>query len=147
RALAQHRRPPDTAVLLNHLASQYDGGIAYMDSELKRLFDGMKQAGIYDKTLIIVTSDHGEALGEKEDLGHPASVYQQLVHVPLLIKYPRSMPSEAGRQVEATVSGIDLLPTVLDTVGIPIPQNLQGQSLRTMNPNGNTTVFAESFLD
>jgi arylsulfatase A-like enzyme len=148
RELAKHRRPRDADAILNHIVSQYDAGIAFMDSELKRLFEGMKQVGLYDNTLIIVTSDHGEAFGEHDDFGHPASVHQELVHVPLLIKYPRSVPSEAGQQIEATVSGIDLLPTVLDTVGIPLPANLQGRSLRTLGPGDDTrVVMAESFLD
>jgi arylsulfatase A-like enzyme len=147
RELAKHRRPKDADAILNYLVSRYDAGIAFMDSELKRLFDGMKQVGLYDNTLIIVTSDHGEAFGEHDDLGHPASVHQELVHVPLLIKYPRSVPSEAGRQIEATVSGVDLLPTVLDTIGIVLPPNLQGQSLRTLGPDDARVVMAESFLN
>ena len=118
---------------LAHIVSQYDGGIAFMDAEVKRLLDEMKQAGIYDDTLIIVTADHGEGLGERGIQGHPASVHQELVHVPLWVKYPSSSNIQAGRKLDTLVSSVDIMPTVLDIAGIPIPPELQGQSLRTLD--------------
>jgi arylsulfatase A-like enzyme len=118
-----------------------------MDAEIKRLLDGLKQAGLYDNTLVIVTSDHGEAIGDRSALGHPASVHQELVHVPLLIKYPRSTGVAADRQVDSRVSSVDVLPTVLDVAGIRLTSDVQGESLRTMNPDQDRAVFSESFPD
>jgi arylsulfatase A-like enzyme len=147
RELARLERPPTLATDLAHITSQYDGAIAYMDAEIKRLLDGLKQAGLYDNTLVIVTSDHGEAIGDRSALGHPASVHQELVHVPLLIKYPRSTGVAADRQVDSRVSSVDVLPTVLDVAGIRLTSDVQGESLRTMNPDQDRAVFSESFPD
>jgi arylsulfatase A-like enzyme len=132
---------------LEHAIAEYDGGIACIDADIRKIVDGIKQAGVYDDTMIVVTSDHGDALGERGSLGHPFSVYQELVHVPLLIKYPRSANVTPGRQVDWPVSGVDLMPTVLDTVGIAIPENLQGQSLKAMDREPDRMILAESYLD
>jgi arylsulfatase A-like enzyme len=145
--LARLERPSTLAADLTHITSQYDGAIAYMDAEIKRLLDGLKQAGLYDNTLVIVTSDHGEAIGERSALGHPASVHQELVRVPLLIKYPRSTGVAEGRQVDSPVNSVDVLPTVLDVAGIRLTPDHQGESLRTLNPAEDRVVFSESFPD
>ena len=147
KALADHRRTPEIETDLKHVISQYDAGIAFMDAEVKRVLDGLKAAGLYDNSLIIVTADHGEALGERNDFGHPASVHQELVHVPLLIKYPRTVAAQSPRQVDALVSGLDLMPTILDVAGIPIPSNLQGLSLRALAQGPDRIVMTESFVD
>jgi arylsulfatase A-like enzyme len=147
RELALLQRPASLAGDLTHIESQYDGAITYVDSQVKRLLEGLKTAGLYDNTLVIVTSDHGEALGERSALGHPVSVHQELVHVPLLIKYPKSTAAVSGQQVDAYASGVDLLPTVLDVAGIPIPANLQGVSLRTLDPHADRMVWTASFPD
>ena len=147
RQLALLQPPPTLAADLAHITSQYDGGIAYMDAEVKRLLDGLKQAGLYDNTLVIVTSDHGEALGDRSALGHPASVHEDLVRVPLLIKYPRSTTVAQGREVDALADSVDVLPTVLDVAGIPIPPDVQGVSLRAVKPDPDRMVFSVSFPD
>ena len=146
RALARSEQPSTLAADLAHITSQYDGAIAYLDAEVGRLLNGLKEAGQYDNTLIIVTSDHGEALGERSALGHPESVHRELVGVPLLIKYPRST-GVAAHRVNSPVSGVDLLPTILDVAGIPIPPNLHGESLRSLNPDSGRLVISESFPD
>src|SRR5205823_715239 len=72
-----------------NLVSQYDGGLAYIDDRLRTLVSALKDRRIYDNTLIMITGDHGEAFGEKGLMEHAvASVYQNQVHVPLIIKYP-----------------------------------------------------------
>jgi arylsulfatase A-like enzyme len=145
--LAVAHPAPDAAAMLDHMISQYDGSIAFMDAEIQRLFEGMKRAGLYDSTLIIITSDHGQALGERSYVGHPGSPYQELVRVPLIIKYPAGESAEAGRSVGATVSGVDVLPTVLDTVGIPVPAKIHGRSLRRYAPDAERMVISESFFN
>lgn len=145
RELALLQTSATTAADLRHIDSQYDGALAYEDAEVKRLLDGLKQAGLYDNTLIVVTSDHGEALGERSFLGHSSSVHQELVHVPLLVKYPGSTSPSAGQPIETITSGVDIMPTVLDVAGIAIPPNLQGQSLRKLSAQAPGLVLAESF--
>ncbi len=126
-----------------HLLSQYDGGIAYMDWSLGRLVDQLKQRGLYDNTLLIVTSDHGEAFGERAMVGHALSVYQNMVHVPLLIKYPRQ---NSPATVDDSVSLADLMPTILSVLGYPAPKNLQGRSLwKTDSAAGNEPI-SETFV-
>ena len=73
-----------------HCVSQYDGGIAYMDAQIGKVIDWLKREKAYDNTMIVVASDHGESFGERHRVGHANSPYQNLLHVPLLIKYPRS---------------------------------------------------------
>jgi arylsulfatase A-like enzyme len=109
-----------------HLVAQYDGGIAFLDSQLARLFDRLRQLDLYDSSLIVVTSDHGEAFGERQLLEHGTSVYQDQIHVPLLIKYPGRRDATVVRD---TVSTADVMPTVLDQLRIPVPASIEGRSL------------------
>src|SRR5438045_7945801 len=91
--------------------------------------------------MIVVTSDHGESLGEKNRVGHANSPYQNLLHVPLLIKYPHS--TRRGREAEP-VSLIDVAPTALATLNVGVPESMQGVSLAGGPPAGRS-IFAETF--
>jgi arylsulfatase A-like enzyme len=126
----------------NHLISQYDGGIAYIDSNIGVLLTRLKELGLYENTLIIMTSDHGEAFGEKNLMEHGISVYQDQVSVPLIVKFPHS--SEGG-VVEQPVDSVDLMPTVLDVLGYAVPGNIEGVSLLKLGPGINRDVFSESY--
>ena len=77
-----------TDIEYDHMVSQYDGGIAFIDFHLGKLIERLKSLGLYENSLIIITSDHGEVFGERGLLGHGVSVYEDLVYVPLIIKYP-----------------------------------------------------------
>lgn len=121
--------------------SQYDGAIAYIDARLGDLFDHLKQIGLYRNSLIIITSDHGQSFGEKGLVGHGSSVYQEQVHVPLLIKYPGAPHAEVRNEL---VSHVDLLPTILESLGYQNARVLPGRSLRAEQP-AQATVFSESF--
>lgn len=109
-----------------HLQSQYDGALAYLDHELSSLFQTLRRFGLNENSLIIVTSDHGEALGEHGRLGHGTSLHQPQIHVPLLIKFP---DARRGAVVDTPASSVDILPTVLDVVGLPVPPGVDGASL------------------
>ncbi len=124
-----------------HLISQYDGGIANLDFHVGRLIDRLKEMGLYDDCLLIVTSDHGEVFGERSLVGHGVSVYQDQVHVPLIIKYPNSRRPAVRSDV---ASSIDLLPTILATLGHPVPEDLRGQSLREKT-TADRAVISENF--
>jgi arylsulfatase A-like enzyme len=128
-----------------HTISQYDGGIAYMDAQIGKLIKWLKEQQVYDNTMIIVTSDHGEAFGERNHTGHANSPYQNLLHVALMVKYPDSTGAPAGTVVETPVSLIDVAPTVLNVVGSPVAPTMQGQDLRQANSPGNRKFFAETF--
>jgi len=125
-----------------HLISQYDGEIAYLDVHLGELLARLKILHFYDSSLIIVTSDHGEAFGERHLLTHGVSAYQDLLHVPLLIKYPRVRSGVTATQI---VSSLDLMPTILDVVQGELPVAGDGETLASANRERDKVVIAESF--
>ena len=92
----------------------YDGSISYVDDEIKNLFDELEARGLLDDTIVIVTSDHGESLGEHGLLQHSASLYLDEIHVPLIVWGPGYLP--AGKTIETPVSLTTLPSTVLALV-------------------------------
>ena len=124
-----------------HRVSQYDAGIAYIDSNIGRLADWLKQRNLYDNTLFIVASDHGEAFGEKHLVLHGNSAYQNLLHVALTIKYPKGTPTGIA---DEPVSLIDVLPTTLGSLGYQPPAGVQGRDLRSPAARPRQ-IFSESF--
>ena len=125
-----------------HMLSQYDGGIASIDARIGELMDRLKQEGLYDNSFVVITSDHGEAFDEKHLVLHGNSVYQNLVHVALLIKFPHN--AHIGI-VNEPASLIDVAPTMLSALGYPIPPTVQGRDLLAPAPPGPRTLFTESF--
>lgn len=97
----------------------YDAEIAYQDLHLGRLLRSLKQSGALDDTMVILCADHGEGHGDHDFFGHSFVVYQELVHVPLLIHYPERFP--AGKRVKTNISTRRLFHTVLDVVGVKPP--------------------------
>jgi len=126
----------------SYFISQYDGGIAYEDEQIHDLMARLRDLGLFENTLIVITADHGEAFGEHDLIQHSTgSVYQGLVHVPLLIKYPHQ---HEARKSDPLVSEVDLMPTVLDVAGISLPFGLQGRSLYSPPAEDLETVYSES---
>jgi len=118
-------------------ASQpYDGEIAYVDSALGRLFAELRKHGIFDETMIAVMADHGESLGAHGENTHGVFLYDETLHVPLLIKLP--LNRIAGKRVETRVSLVDVAPTILSEARVPVPAQMQGESLLdTLRPSKN----------
>jgi arylsulfatase A-like enzyme len=105
----------------------YDAAVASSDRQLQRLYQRLVELGLDRKTLFIVTSDHGEAFGEHGRAGHGQSVYEEEIHVPLVLHLPDVV--KPGR-VELPVSAVDVLPTILDLCSIPYDRReIQGRSL------------------
>ncbi len=104
----------------------YDAEIRYMDHHLGRLFDGLRTLGLYEDAWIIVTADHGELLGEHGELGHGDTPWQEVVHVPLIVKAPGPDPPRGRRG--AWLQLIDVMPMILDGLGIEWPADIQGGS-------------------
>jgi arylsulfatase A-like enzyme len=127
-----------------HMISQYDGGIAYIDSQIGELVSRLKSTGLYDNTLIVITADHGEGFGEHGYWGHGATVYETVVNVPLLIKFPGTDRSQVGKVVESA-GHADILPTVLDVTGTPLPAIVQGRSLKPHAGDSSRILLSESF--
>ena len=110
-----------------HALSQYDGEIAYLDDQMGKLFERLKELKIYDNTMLIITSDHGEYFGEHDFWGHGHELYQEVIKVPLIIKYPSSSPQK-GVYLKK-VSLVDIVPTILNFLNLSLPEDLQGINL------------------
>jgi arylsulfatase A-like enzyme len=109
---------------LSSMVALYDGGIRYLDDQLARLFDELKQRGLYDNTLIILTADHGEEFHERGGWGHGHSLFEELVHVPLVMSCPAGvvpLGDYAGRRYAQPVRHVDLVPTILELCGLGAP--------------------------
>ncbi|MGA1825156.1 MAG: tetratricopeptide repeat protein, partial [bacterium] len=109
-------------------AIPYDGEIAYTDQCIGDFLQGMDKMGRMDKTIIIVTADHGESLGEHNEETHAIFIYEATLHVPLIIKGPDGLIPK-GKSISAMVTNMDILPTVLELLGLQKPPNLAGTSL------------------
>src|SRR2546425_9574805 len=106
----------------------YDGEIAYADSALANFVAYLKKQGWYENSVVIVVGDHGEGLGEHHEDTHGIFLYDSTTHVPLIVKRPGR--GNAGKMVDAQVRTTDILPTVLDLLHVPLPERLDGESLK-----------------
>ena len=104
----------------------YLANVPYVDLALGAFFDELKERGLYDGSLIIVTADHGEEFREHGRFIH-SQPYDETIHVPLFIKFPKSW--KAGTRVSGVVETVDIMPTILDYLGIAPPKYSQGESL------------------
>ena len=124
----------------------YAGEIAYIDNCIGQILDRLRALGVYDNTLVIITGDHGEGLGEHGELTHCYFIYQSTLHVPLIIRAPGC---RKGIQVDGNVSLVDIVPTVLDLVGLKTTAEVQGVDLRPAlegwpAADGKRAVYTES---
>ena len=109
------------------IRATYWGMISEVDAQLGRLFEGLRADGAWDNTLIIVTSDHGEMMGDHFSLGK-FGYFDPSYHIPLIIRDP-ARPTGFGTRIDAFSESIDLVPTILEAAGIDAPDHLDGQSL------------------
>lgn len=118
---------PFSRIYRDHL---YDGEIAYADTALGQFLSYLDKRGWYRPALIVVVGDHGEGLGEHHEDTHGIFLYDSTMHVPLIVKLPGSGNSSKSRVVDAQVRTPDILPTLLDVLGIRNPGGLDGESLK-----------------
>ena len=118
--------PETSTELAWRTAAQYAGEISYMDEHLGRLFDELRERGILDRALVVVTSDHGENMWDHPTFfGHGWSTYDSTMRAVGIVRLPGG--DRAGTRVNHLVASIDLLPTVLDYLGIPLPEGIDGE--------------------
>jgi len=133
---------------LEHLIARYDGGIAYVDSQVGKLLDRLDELGLAEDTLVVLTSDHGEEFFEHGHKTHRRQLHMESVHVPLVMRWPAELP--AGSQVTGNAGLIDLAPTLLSACGIDSPVALGGEDLlpfaRGAAANPKRTYTAELML-
>lgn len=125
------------------LKSAYDSEIAFTDMHLGNFLDGLRDAGRYDDSIIIVMADHGEEFYERKWIGHSITVHRELVQVPLLVK----LPGNASARIPTAVSLLDVMPTLLRYLDMDIPEDLEGFAHDLMVPQqiADRPVFSETF--
>ena len=107
-----------------HLVDLYDSEVAFTDEHIGRLLDGLEELGLAEDTLVVLTADHGEELLDRGNIGHGHSLYEEQIAVPLIVRYPGGDP----RVVEESVGLVDLFPTLLSYLGVPIAHRISGRS-------------------
>ena len=110
-----------------YVSSPYDGEIAYVDDQIGVLLKELDARGLEDNTLIVLTSDHGESLGEHGERTHGFFVYDATLKVPLMLSGKQSLP--ANKSISGQVRLVDVVPTILDLVDVAVPDMAQGVSL------------------
>ena len=121
---------------VEYVADLYDAEVAYLDYEIGRLFDYLRRVGVLDKTMVVLFGDHGENMTEHDAWFDHAGLYDSVVHVPVLIWAPGTVPAS---EVTSLVSTVDIKPTVLDFLEMPGVPGLDGRSLRPLT-EGRTDV-------
>jgi arylsulfatase A-like enzyme len=142
------RRARVSASYVGSLVDQYDTAIRYTTDQLGELFAALQRQGLYDDSLIILTSDHGEELFDHGGFSHGYTLHEEALRVPLYVKLPRQ---REARVVASRVSVMDIYPTVLEVLGIPVKGPLDGVSLKPLlrgeapetNLDGDRTLLHE----
>ncbi len=130
---------------VQRLTGLHDGEITYHDRQFAAFLERLEEMGVADDTLIVITSDHGEEFNEHGSWGHGHSIFQELLHVPLAMRWPGV--TNGGRRISQTVSTMDIGPTVLEAAGISIPEEFEGRSLATYLRGGARPGPAVAFSD
>jgi len=131
-----------------HIINTYNAEIRSMDESFGIFIDFLKKKELYDKTIIIFTSDHGEEFNDHGVMAsHSHTLFDELLHIPLIIKFANS--KFASREIKNLIRSIDIMPTLLDMANLKIPENLEGISLMPMikGRSMNEDLFAISERD
>ena len=120
----------------------YDGEIAYVDFEIGRLLAGLAELGVLDNTMLVLAGDHGEGLGEHGEQTHSLLIYDATLHTPLIFTLPQLRSS--GKVVDRQVCNVDIVPTVLDLLGIGATTAVDGVSLCRGPEARSAGIFIES---
>ena len=123
----------------------YLGEIAFMDSQIARVIDFLERNALLDKTIVAVIGDHGESLGQHGEGTHSFFIYQSTTRVPFIIRAP--FERLRGRRVADPVRSVDLMPTVLDLMGIPPPKSIAGVSLTPLMTGARSSMDLEGYAE
>ena len=119
----------------------YFGEIAYTDLQIGRLVNHLKQKGLLENTIIIITGDHGDSFGEHDEITHGLFCYRSTTHVPLFFSIP--LKDNESEKIHYPVSSVDILPTILTMLDIPLPKNISGQNLLDASPR---SIYSETYI-
>lgn len=123
--------------------ASYNAAVAAADAAVGKLIAALRTSKVYDDALIVIASDHGQSLGAHGEETHGVFLYDETIHVPLLLKLPQNQ--SAGKRVAARARLGDVAPTILEIAGVPVPSQMQGQSLlRIAKTNSDQPVYSMS---
>lgn len=128
--------------LIAEVEARYRANIRYVDDAVGELIRRLKEEGRYDRSLIVFTSDHGDAFFGHRRFGHDTHVFDDMVRVPLLVKLPADYEVAPSR-IDALVEAIDVTATLLEASGVPLPEQLEGRSLLPLILNGQADPDGE----
>jgi arylsulfatase A-like enzyme/predicted negative regulator of RcsB-dependent stress response len=117
----------------------YKGELSYVDSVIGKMFDDLAKQGVWEDTILVITGDHGEMFGEHKETGHGYYIYQEALKVPLIIVLPGQQKKEV---VDSPVQIVDLMPTLLEMLGVPAPKEVQGRSFEPLLEGKAMSHFA-----
>jgi choline-sulfatase len=126
----------------SRFAHPYDGEIAAADAIVGELLEHLRGSGLYERAVIVVTSDHGEGLSDHGEEQHSILLYREAIRIPLLLKLPGSR--RGGATVTEPAHLIDLLPTLAELAGLRPPASLRGSSLLRLEGTGRRSLYAET---
>jgi arylsulfatase A-like enzyme len=123
-------------------AAFYDALVRSADREIGAVLDALGRAGLVDSSVVVVTADHGEEFYDHRGWGHGHTLYEELIHVPLLMRMPGLTP--AGRRVPFPVMSVDVMTTILAAVGAPVPRSAMGRNLlASLDASGVGPAYAQ----
>lgn len=132
------------------LEALYDGEITYHDAHFGAILEALERRGLADETVVVFTADHGEEFFDHGSVGHGHSVYEELVRVPLIVRIPGV--TDEGARLPDSVGLVDVLPTLYDALGLPVPDDLSGESFLPLllgasadAPRATVTGFMEGW--
>ena len=136
-------RQPDETALRRNIASAYDQ-MRFIDKQFGRIVSELKELGIWDDTIVLFTADHGLSLNDHYQWRHGPFLFDQVINVPMIWHVPGECPP--GAETDAMVEGVDVMPTILDLCGLPVPVGVQGRSLAALLGDPHATAGRESVL-
>jgi len=135
---------PVSAADRRQVIGLYDGEVCFTDAQIGRLLAALKRRGCADNTVVVVTADHGEEFWDHGGVVHGHTLYDELVRVPMIVRFPPAV--RPGTVVNRSVCHADLLPTVLELAGVPIPPQTRGRSLVPLFSGGSHGLDPPAFM-
>ena len=124
----------------------YDGGVASADPIIGTFLEDLKKLGVYDRAIVVLVGDHGEGLGDHGEEQHSILLYRDVLHVPMIVKFPGEFG--AGRRISVPAQLSDIVPTVDAVLGLPTPKEVSGTSLLDIDGKGRAVrvIFGETLF-
>lgn len=130
---------------VNRSNAAYDGDVTASDVAVGRLIDGLRSMGLLDRTIVVLHADHGQSLNEHHYFGHGRYLYDEVLRIPLVVRYPKEVPP--GTRLDAMARNIDVLPTVLAALGMHDREDFQGRNLLPLMQPGGHSHDAETYCE